>query len=100
MVLRCPKDKGLGVGPVAAATLNAASRLAGWAFAARAGLMFAGLGFSIATLAVSLAIWYFSDDALQDWCEESAFGRKPKAKRFASPEAQMKAFEAALHEVR
>lgn len=79
--------------------INAASRLATWAFAARAGLMFAGLGLSMATLAISIAIWYFSDDALQDWCEESAFGSKPQRKRFSSSELQLKALEAALLEV-
>jgi hypothetical protein len=75
------------------------SRAALWALAARAGLMLVGLGFSVATLAISVAIWYFSDDALQDWCEESAFGRKSKDKRFASSDAQMKAYGAALLEV-
>jgi hypothetical protein len=79
--------------------VNSLSRAAAWALAARAGLMLAGLGFSVATLAISLAIWYFSDDALQDWCEECAFGSKPKDKRFVSSQAQMKAYSAALLEV-
>jgi hypothetical protein len=83
----------------ASAVLNAGSRIAGWAFAARAGLMMTGLGFSVATLVVSGAIWYFSDDALQDWCEQSAFGRSPQKKWFSSAEVQMKALDAALLEV-
>lgn len=81
------------------AAINVASRMAAWAFAARAGLMLAGVGFSVATLAISVAIWYFSDDALQDWCEESAFGKQPQRKRFGSASAQMKALETALLDV-
>ena len=76
-----------------------ASRFTGWALTARAGLMLTGLGFSIATLAVSAAIWYFSDDELQDWCEESAFGMKPKDKRFTTAKAQMESFDKALLDV-
>lgn len=83
----------------ASTTLNIASRLSGWALAARAGLMLGGLGFSLATLAISLAIWYFTDDALQNWCEESAFGMKPQKKRFNTADEQMKAFEKAFVEV-
>lgn len=83
----------------ASAALNAASRLSGWALAARAGLMFGGLGFSLATLAISVAIWYFTDDALQNWCEQCAFGEKPQKKRFDSPETQIKALEQSLAEV-
>jgi len=79
--------------------ISTAARTAGWLLVARAGLMFTGLGFGIATLAISVAIWYFSDDALQDWMEQSAFGKKPQAKRFASQLTQMKALESALLEV-
>lgn len=83
----------------ASTALNIASRLSGWALAARAGLMLGGLGFSLATLAISLAIWHFTDDVLQDWCKESAFGIKPQKKRFNTADEQMKSFEKALLEV-
>lgn len=61
--------------------------------------MLGGLGFGLATLAISLAVWYFTDDALQDWCEESAFGKKPQKKRFNTADEQMKSFEKAFLEV-
>jgi hypothetical protein len=75
------------------------SRAAIWALGARAGLMLAGIWISLGVLVISLAIWYFSDDALEDWCEESAFGKKPQDSRFANAEAQMKALDKALLEV-
>jgi hypothetical protein len=42
--------------------------------AARAALVFARLEVSIFLLAVTVIIWYFEDDALQKWCDRSAFG--------------------------
>ena len=61
--------------------------------------MLSGIGFSVATLAITVAIWYFSDDALQDWCEESAFGEKPKERRFPNAKTQMESFKNALLDV-
>jgi hypothetical protein len=79
--------------------LRAGSSVAGWALGARAALMLGGIWVSVATLAISAAIWYFSDDALQDWCDQSAFGKVPQAKRFADATAQMKLLGSALAEV-
>ncbi len=75
------------------------SRAAIWALGARAGLMLAGIWVSVGVLVISVAIWYFSDDALEEWCEESAFGKTPQDSRFANAEAQMKALDKALLEV-
>ena len=81
------------------AALRIGSASTGWLLGARAGIMLFGLGFSIATLAISAAIWHFSDNELQNWCEESAFGIQPKDKRFPSPKAQMESFDKALLDV-
>ena len=79
--------------------IQVASRAAIWALGARAGLMLAGIWVSVGVLVISVAIWYFSDDALEDWCEESAFGKTPQNSRFPSAEAQMKSLDKALLEV-
>jgi hypothetical protein len=79
--------------------IQATSRAAIWALGARAGLMLAGIWVSVGVLVISVAIWYFSDDALEDWCEESAFGKIPQDSRFTNAEAQMKALDEALLEV-
>ncbi len=63
----------------------------------RALLMLGGMGFGIAVLAIQVVIWYFSDDELQTWCKESAFGPNKPSK--LTSEAQMKSFEHALQEV-
>lgn len=41
---------------------------------ARAALVFASLEVSIFVLVLTIIIWYFEDDALQKWCDRSAFG--------------------------
>lgn len=64
----------------------------------RALLMLGGLGFGVGVLALQLAIWYFSDDELQTWCEETPFGLRPKKPK-PRPEVQMNNFEHALTEV-
>ncbi len=51
---------------------------ANWAFRARAGLMLGGLVSSVITLVITGAIWYFTDDELEDWCDACAFAKKPK----------------------
>jgi hypothetical protein len=77
---------------------RSASALLGRLLLWRALLMLGGLGFGIAVLALQLAIWYFTDDELQTWCEESPFGLRPKNPKL-KPEVQMKNFEHALTEV-
>jgi hypothetical protein len=42
----------------------------------RATLMVAGLGLNIVALGIQAAIWHYSDDELQAWCEKCAFGTK------------------------
>lgn len=33
-----------------------------------------GVRLNMVGIAITLAVWYLSDDALQEWCEESPFG--------------------------
>ena len=62
--------------------------------------MFAGLSLSIATLVISVAIWYFSDDDLQDWLEQCVFGIQSNQNMgTGKPEAQMENFSKALIDV-
>ncbi len=60
--------------------------------------MLGGIGFSVASLAITLAIWYFSDDALQTWCERCAFGKKSK-EGYNSSDVQEMALDEALLDV-
>jgi len=62
----------------------------------RALLMLGGLGFGVAVLAIQLAIWYYTDDELQKWCEETPFGTRPQKH---TAEVQMKNFQHALTQV-
>ncbi|WP_341892077.1 T6SS effector BTH_I2691 family protein [Variovorax sp. YR752] len=62
----------------------------------RAALLFFGIGFSLFSLVITLAIWYFSDNALQSWSDQCAFG---KNKRFTTIKEQEDAFYEALKDV-
>lgn len=76
--------------------LAAAERL----LLARAALVFASLEVSIFVLAVTLLIWYFEDDALQKWCDRSAFGshRKDFKDAYGKAETQLDAYGKSLKE--
>jgi hypothetical protein len=74
------------------------SFIAGRLLIGRAIVMFGGIWFSIATVAIQIIIWKFSDDKLQEWCELSAFGNN-KEKRIKNPQQQMNDFQNALLEV-
>ena len=80
-------------------SIQVATRAAFWALGARAALMLAGIWVSVGVLVISVAIWYFSDDALQEWCEDCAFGKLPQGSRFATPKLQMDALDKALVEI-
>lgn len=45
--------------------------------------MLGGMGLSIAVIGIQVAIWYFSDDELEAWCEECAFGKNVYFKKKA-----------------
>lgn len=68
---------------------------------ARAVLVFASLEVSIFLLFVSGVIWVFTDDALEKWCDRSAFGvkRKTLADAHTNSIPQKKQFDEALLEV-
>jgi hypothetical protein len=68
-------------------------------FAYRAILMLGGLGFNVVVIAIQGSVWYFSDNALERWCEESAFGKAEKSHRISNAENQMRHFADALQEV-
>jgi hypothetical protein len=79
----------------------AAGKLGGWAakmFIQRALLMVVGIYINLAVLVVQFLIWYFSDDELQKWCDECAFGKYGK-RRFVSAIAQVLQYEKSLAEV-
>jgi hypothetical protein len=65
---------------------------------ARAALMFAEMGVTLAVIAVQIQIWYFNDDELQDWCGECAFAFDIQ-KRTKNIEAQKSGLAKALKEV-
>ena len=58
----------------------------------RACLLLAGIYISLAVIAIQLTIWYYTDDALQDWCDRCAFGRQ-RHQRFGSALIQMEEFK-------
>jgi hypothetical protein len=67
---------------------------------ARAALVFASLEVSIFLLVITLFIWYFEDDALQKWCDRSAFGIKRSSLKdsFQSATTQVEKYQEALKE--
>ncbi|MEJ2655510.1 MAG: T6SS effector BTH_I2691 family protein [Acidihalobacter sp.] len=81
--------------------MDAAAREAGVVLGARGGLLLIGravlflAGWEVfaAVTAIQVLIWVFSDDDLQTWCEECAFGTEPKS---WSAARQQEAFEKAL----
>jgi hypothetical protein len=43
--------------------------------------MVGGIVLSIVVIGIQISIWYFSDDQLQHWCEECAFGNNSRARK-------------------
>jgi hypothetical protein len=58
----------------------------------RACLLLAGIYISLAVIAIQLIIWYYTDDALQDWCDRCAFGLQ-RHHRFGSALVQIEEFK-------
>lgn len=67
---------------------------------ARAALVFASLEVSIFILFVSVVIWSFEDNALEEWCDRSAFGAKRKSlsDAYRNADTQMRKYDEALKE--
>lgn len=57
-----------------------------------------GVRLNMIGIAITLAVWFFSDDALQDWCEESPFGER-RAKGPQNSVELMSGLEKALAEI-
>jgi uncharacterized membrane protein len=85
-------------GRAAASLVRTGAALAGRLVIARAILIFCGMEFTVAIFALEFIIWKFSDDELQKWCKNCAFG-KIKQNRTLSANSQKTAFDAALMEV-
>lgn len=66
--------------------------------AGRALLMVGGMWFSVATIAIQVLIWKFSDNELEVWCSRCAFGID-KINRIRNSRTQMMDFEKSLLEV-
>ena len=82
------------------AAIGAAARVVGTraasVIAARILIMSAGAWITLGLVGLQLLVWMFVDDALEDWCDESAFGAH---KKFTTSDEQMKAFDKAVLEV-
>ena len=87
-----------GEGMLAAGGYQRAATLAGRLLIARAAVMFLGLAFSIITLALTVAIWYFTDNELEDWCDACAFAKKP-SKSYRTVQEQQEGLSAALYQM-
>ena len=96
MIARKFPSTALGRG--AAALPRAAGRLAKRLLIRRAFLICGGLYANLAMLGIELMLWKFSDDELQKWCKNSAFG-KEKSDRNLSAANQALRYEAALKEI-
>jgi hypothetical protein len=86
------------LGRASAIIPRVASRVAARLLIGRAVLMLGGIWFSVATVAIQLLIWKFSDDELQEWCGRCAFGVNSN-NRIKNAKIQMTQFENALKEV-
>lgn len=58
----------------------------------------AGWEVALIIVAIQLLIWYFTPDALEEWCETCAFGKKSFGTPFTAPKPQEEAFTKALLE--
>lgn len=95
-----PAMKAIGTRFPASVLARGVAAIGGRLLAARALLMLGGIGFSVASLAITLAIWYFGDNDLQIWCERCAFGVDRSGKDgFRSVEQQDTAFDKAVMDV-
>mgnify|MGYP000645622421 CR=1 FL=1 len=68
-------------------------------FAGRAWLLMWGLRLNLLSLAISAAIWFFSDNDLENWLDECTFSKDNPEDRFKNAETQMKKFNQALASV-
>ena len=66
---------------------------------ARILFMSAGAWITVGIFTFQALIWIFTDDALQELCEQSAFGTGPNADWGVDPAKQMQALDKALVEV-
>lgn len=77
------------------------TKVGGWAakmFIARALLMVGGLYINLGIIAIQFVIYCMTDDELQEWCDQCAFGKFGN-KRHLNPTSQMLHYEKSLAEV-
>lgn len=75
-----------------------ASRMAVASFARVLGIL-VGWEIAIVLVGIQLLVWYFTPNALEEWCETSAFGRRTFGKPQDEPKKQEEGFVAALADV-
>lgn len=75
-----------------------ASRMAIASFARVLGIL-VGWEIAIVLVGIQLLVWYFTPNALEEWCETSAFGRRTFGKPQDEPKKQEEGFVAALADV-
>jgi hypothetical protein len=83
----------------AGATMRVVGARAAAIVGARILFMSVGAWITLGTFAVQALIWMFTDDALESWCEECAFGAKRNQGWATNPTQQMSALDKALIEV-
>ncbi|CUI96653.1 hypothetical protein O9570_23630 [Achromobacter xylosoxidans] len=88
----------LGLRVMVVAVDGIASRVAIASVARVLGLL-VGWEIAVVLIAVQLLVWYFTPDALEEWCETSAFGRRTFGKPQDDPKKQEEEFLAALADV-
>ncbi|AZN35564.1 hypothetical protein [Iodobacter ciconiae] len=55
--------------------------------------------FTVVGIGLTIAIWLFSDDDLEAWCDQSCLRKNRSDKGFDSAEEEMTALNAAVKEV-
>lgn len=88
----------LGMNVVVVAVDGIASRVAVASVARVLGLL-VGWEIAIVLVGIQLLVWYFTPDALEEWCETSAFGRRTFGTPLDEPKKQEEGFIAALADV-
>jgi len=88
----------LGLNVMVIAVDGIASRVAIASFARILGLL-VGWEIAIVLVGIQLLVWYFTPDALEEWCETSAFGRQTFGIALEDPKKQEEVFIAALADV-
>ncbi|MCY1535375.1 hypothetical protein D9M68_707760 [compost metagenome] len=88
----------VGMNVVVVAVDGIASRVAVASIARVLGVL-VGWEIALVLVGIQLLVWYFTPDALEEWCETSAFGRRTFGTPLDDPKKQEEGFIAALADV-